>query len=202
MELSPDSNQDPQNSANPGESTPPTSEDPETEAGWTPLKFLLALILAILLGVSGTGFFLSWRGDLGNSSVKKNPLVAQLMGPEALNLGPTIEVQFEIVNQGTNPVPVADHTGRSERQEQYDVVVRPVDAKDPLPTLGPTEQETKSLEPHPVILLPPGKKISWSLNIADYVAIEKPGRYEVTISRHPFIDEVRVEAPSIIIQLN
>ncbi|MDF1661173.1 MAG: hypothetical protein P1V97_05350 [Planctomycetota bacterium] len=207
MELSPESDLTPKDSDLAADADP---DNPTPDSSWTPVKFVIALVLAILLGGSGAGFALVWRGDLGFKKKPYNPLLASLKAEPKARLGADIWVRFEVVNQSSKAVPITDHTGRSERQDQYDVLVRPLAEKEALPTLGPEVKETKgaevretkSFEPMPIILLPPEKKISWRLNLARYVTITKAGRYEVTISRHPFLDQTRVEAPPIILQID
>lgn len=198
MEISP--NPDAASEASsPNHETPAPSPD-DNDAGWTPLKFLIALVLAVTLGVIGAGFGLVWRGDLRSPKEPYNPLLASLKAPDKATLGSKIWVTFEVVNQGRKPISVVDHSERSERQDQYEVIVRLLDEDLPLPMLPP-EGNGDLLPPPPLIKLEPGQKASWRLDITRYVKIDKAGAYKVTVARHPFVDEIRVKAPPITFEI-
>jgi hypothetical protein len=179
---------------------------PPTPRHWTVTKILLAILLAASSGALGGLFFLAYRGDFRAPPL--NPLVATVKVPKRFSLGSPMIIEFELFNRSPKPVPIADrgesgktarNAKKQERAEEYDVLLLLLGSTLPLADPLGFKQVTVLGIPPDLILLNPGAKKAWPIDITQYAVIDKKGRYKLTVSRHPYVDKVRVHAKTVTI---
>jgi hypothetical protein len=160
----------------------------------------LAFMLAVGCGTLIATALAVKRGVFRKAAL--NPLVAQLRKPQKITLGQSIIVQFELFNRSPHTIPVADRVHDPQaRPREYDVrVIALKDGKE-LPDPIAFEQETTLEEAPRLIMLAPGSRKSWPLELTRFARFSEPGRYKVSITRHPYVDKIRVSAAPMILNI-
>jgi len=171
--------------------------DPRESQDWTPARLFLVGFLSVGALILGALLRSPPKLPVALRRHQAPLLSAHVALKKPLRLGASLRVEFVLKNASKRPLPVADRRSFPGAREEFEVELRDSQGQR-VPEHVNAGSRSSDLSTAPALgLLLPGAEIALPVDLDRHLRLTVPGDYTLRITRHPFIDRIRVSAPTV-----